>query len=109
MPGNHSQTVCSVAVEMTVGPLAMGSSGKPSGELRTIILLVEEHAKPFGSVFVIVREGEGARGNIAAILGNRESDGGEVVRVTGSNEMKDRSALGVDPFAVDGIEGPARS
>ena len=88
------------------GTIGDGIVGKTFGRIADDDLLVEEHAKPFGSVFVIVREGEGARGNIAAILGNRESDGGEVVRVTGSNEMKDGSALGVDPFTIDGIEGP---
>src|SRR6266566_2821906 len=36
MPSNNSQTACKVAVETIVGPLAMSSSGKPSGEWRTV-------------------------------------------------------------------------
>src|SRR5713226_4727314 len=37
MPLNRSHTTCKLAVEITVGPLAMVSSGKPSGEWRTVI------------------------------------------------------------------------
>ena len=66
-------------------------------------MLVKENAEPFGGVFVGSREGEGASGNVAAIVGNGEGDGVKVRGIGGANEMKDGSAFGVDPLAVDGI------
>jgi hypothetical protein len=69
-------------------------------------LLVEEDAEPFGGVIVGAGEGEGARGNFAAIAGDGEGDLAEVGGVAGADEMDGGSALAVDPFAVDGIEGP---
>ena len=51
-------------------------------------------------------EGEGARGNAAAITGNGKSDGAEVRGVLGANEVDGGSTLAVDPFAVEGVESP---
>jgi len=69
-------------------------------------LLVEEDAEPFGGVFVGTGEGESARGDFAAIARDGESDFAEVGGVVGTDEMDGGSALAVDPFAVDGVEGP---
>jgi len=69
-------------------------------------LLVEEDAEPFGGVFVGAGEGEDARGDFAAIAGDGEGDFAKVGGVVGSDEMDGGSALAVDPFSVDGVEGP---
>jgi len=69
-------------------------------------LLLEEDAEPFGGFFVGVWEGEGARGDFAAIAGDGEGDLAEVGGVGGTDEVNGGSALAVDPFAVDGVEGP---
>ncbi len=69
-------------------------------------LLVEKDAEPFGGVFVGAGEGEGARWYFAAITGDGESDLAEVGGVVGADEVDGGCAFAVDPFAVDGIEGP---
>ena len=68
--------------------------------------MLEEDAEPFGRVFVGAGEGEGARGNFAAIARDGEGDLTKVWGVFGADEMDGGSTLAVDPFAVDGIEGP---
>jgi len=55
---------------------------------------------------VCTGEGESARGDFAAVGGNRQSDGGDVGGVVGADEMNGGSALAVDPVAVHGIESP---
>jgi len=69
-------------------------------------LLVEEDAEPFGGFFVSLGEGEGAGRNFAPIAGYGECDGTDVGRIAGADEMDDGSPLAIDPFAVDGVEGP---
>ena len=69
-------------------------------------LLLEEDAEPFGGVFVAAGEVEGAGGNFAAITGDGERDAAEIRGIIGADEMDGGSALAVDPFAVDRIEGP---
>jgi len=69
-------------------------------------LLLEENAEPFGGVFVGVGEGERACGDFAAIAGDGEGDFAKVGGVVGADKVDGGSALAVDPFAVDGIEGP---
>jgi hypothetical protein len=69
-------------------------------------LLIEEDAEPFGSVFVRAGEGKGAHGDFAAIAGDGESDFTQVGGVVGADKVDCGSALAVDPFAVDGVEGP---
>jgi hypothetical protein len=69
-------------------------------------LLLEEDAEPFGGVFVGSGEGEGARGDFAAIAGDGEGDFAQVVGVVGTDKVDGGSALAVDPFAVDGVESP---
>ena len=69
-------------------------------------LLVEEDAEPFGGFFVGFGEGEGARGNFATVAGDGERDGTDVGGIAGADEMDDGGAFAVDPFAVDGVEGP---
>jgi len=68
--------------------------------------LVEENAEPFGGVFIRAGEGEGARGDFAAIAGDGEGDFAEAGGVGGADEMDGGSAFAVDPLAVDGIESP---
>src|SRR5208337_1527318 len=69
-------------------------------------LLLEEDAEPFGGVFVGGGEVESTRGDVAAIVGDGEGDGAEVGGIVGANEVDGGSALAVDPFAVDGVQGP---
>ena len=69
-------------------------------------LLLEEDAEPFGGVFVAAGEVESAGGNFAAITGDGERDAAEIRGIIGADEMNGGSALAVDPFAVDRIEGP---
>ena len=69
-------------------------------------MLVEEDAEPFGGVIVSAGEGEGARGDFAAIARDGKSYFAEVGGVTGADEVDGRGALTVDPFAVHGVEGP---
>ena len=70
-------------------------------------LLLEVDAEPFGGVFVGFGEGERTRGHAAAVAGDGEGDAANVRRIGGADEMDGRSALAVDPFAVDRIEGPS--
>lgn len=69
-------------------------------------LLVEENTEPIGGFVVGLWEDECARGNFAAIAGDRESDGTDIGGIAGADKMDDGSALAIDPFAVDGVEGP---
>ena len=69
-------------------------------------LLIEEDAEPFGGVIVGAGEGEGAGGDFAAIAGDGEGDFAKIRGVGGADEMDGLGALAVDPFAVDGVEGP---
>jgi hypothetical protein len=69
-------------------------------------LLVEEDAEPFGSVFVGSGEGEGTGGNFTAVTGDGESDFAEAGGVAGADEVDRLGPFAIDPFAVDGIEGP---
>jgi len=69
-------------------------------------LLLEEDAEPFGGVFVGAGEREGARGDFASVAGDGEGDFAEVGGVCGADQVDGGSALAVDPFAVDGVEGP---
>lgn len=52
-----------------------GVVGKAVRGIADDDLLIEENAKPFGGVFVSLREVEGARGNAAPIVGDGEGDG----------------------------------
>jgi hypothetical protein len=69
-------------------------------------LLLEEDAEPFGGFFVGFGEAEGAGRDFAAIARDGEGDFAEVGGVGGADEMNGGSALAVDPFAIDGVEGP---
>jgi len=69
-------------------------------------LLLEVDAEPFGSVIVIAGKTEGAGGDFAAIAGDGEGDFAEVGGIAGADEVDGWRALAIDPFAVDGIEGP---
>lgn len=51
-------------------------------------------------------ESEGTGGDFAAIAGDGEGDFAKVGGVVGADEVDGLRALAVDPFAVDGIEGP---
>ncbi len=88
------------------GAVGDGVVGETSFGIADDDLLLEEDGEPLGGVFVIGGEGEGACGNVAAIVGDGEGDGGKVGGISGADEMDRRSALAVDPFAVDSIEGP---
>jgi len=52
------------------------------------------------------REGESAGGDFAAVAGDGEGDFAKVGGVAGADEVDGLGALAVDPFAVDGVEGP---
>ena len=69
-------------------------------------LLLEKDAEPLGGFIVSFGEGEGAGGNFAAIAGDGERDGPDIGRIVGADEVDEGSAFAVDPFAVDGVEGP---
>ena len=69
-------------------------------------LLVEEDAEPFGGVIESAREGECTGGDFAAIAGDGEGDFAQVGGIAGADEVDGLRALAVDPFAVDGVEGP---
>jgi len=69
-------------------------------------LLVEEDAEPFCGLLVGFGEGESARGDFAAVAGDGEGDFAKIRGVVGADEMDGGSALAVDPFAVDRVEGP---
>jgi hypothetical protein len=88
------------------GAASDGVVGKTVFGIADDDLLLEEDAEPFGGVLVGAGEGEGARGNFAAIAEDGEGDLAKVGGVVGADEMDGRRALAVDPFAVDGIEGP---
>jgi hypothetical protein len=88
------------------GAAGDGIVGKTVFGIADDDLLLKENAEPFGGVFVGVGEGEGARGDFAAIAGDGEGDFAKVGGVAGADEMNGGRALAVDPFAVDGIEGP---
>src|SRR5882762_10348464 len=79
---------------------------KSFGRVAHQNLLLEIDAEPFRGVFGAAGEEKCARGNVAAIAGNRERDGTEIRRVGGANQLHCRGALGVDPAAVDGVERP---
>jgi hypothetical protein len=88
------------------GAVGDGVVRKTAGGIADDNLLLEENAEPFGSVFIGFGEGKSVRGNATAVTRSGESDGAEVGRVIGANEVDGGSALAVDPFAVDGIESP---
>jgi hypothetical protein len=88
------------------GAVGDGVVRKTVGGISDDNLLLEENAKPFGSVFVGFGEGKSVRGNAPAVTSGGENDRAEVGRVIGANEVDSGSALAVDPFAVDGIESP---
>jgi len=88
------------------GAVGDGVVGKTVFGIADDDLLVEENAEPFGGVFVGFGEGEGARGDFAAITGDGEGDFAEIGGVDGADEVNGGSALAVDPFAVDGVESP---
>src|SRR5262249_34954109 len=50
--GNHSQTLCRVAIEMIIGPLRIGSSGKPSAAYRTRISWLKNALNHFAAAAV---------------------------------------------------------
>ena len=88
------------------GAAGDGVVGKATFGVADDYLLVEKDAEPFGGVFVGAGEGEVARGDFAAITGDGEGDFAEVGGVVGADKMDGGCAFAVDPFAVDGIEGP---
>jgi len=88
------------------GAIGNGIVGESPGVVADDDLLLEENTEPFAGVFVGFREGEGARRDLAAIAGDGESDRTEVRRVTGTNDVDQRRALAMDPFAVGGVESP---
>jgi hypothetical protein len=88
------------------GAAGDGVVGEPVFGVSDEDLLLEEDAEPFGGVFIGAGEGEGAGGNFASIARDGEGDFAEVGGVRGADEMDGGRALAVDPFAVDGIEGP---
>ena len=69
-------------------------------------LLLKEDTEPLGRLFVGIGEGEGARGNFAAIAWDGEGNGANVGGIGGTDQVDDGSAFAVDPFTVDGIESP---
>jgi len=69
-------------------------------------LLLEIDAEPFGGVFCATGEGKRARGNAAAIAGNRERDGAEIRSVGSANQVYRGGAFAIDPAAVDREERP---
>src|ERR1700687_501468 len=83
-----------------------GVVGETFGRVAHQDLLLEIHAEPFRGIFGGAGEGKGARGNVAAIAGNRERDGAEIERVCGADQVHRGRALAVDPTAVDGKERP---
>ncbi len=102
-PIGHGLEGCGGDDSGTVGD---GIVGKSVGRVADDNLLLKENAEPFGSVFEFAGESEGARGEIAAIVGDGERDGRQVRGIVCANEMDGRGAFAIDPFAVDGIQGP---
>ncbi len=88
------------------GTAGDGVVGKAAFGIADDNLLLEKNAEPFGGVFLVLREGESAERNFAAVGGDRQVDGRDVRGIICANEMDGGSALAIDPFAVDGIEGP---
>ncbi len=88
------------------GAVGDGVVGKTAGGIANEDLLLEEHAEPFGGVFVAIGERESVRGNAAAVAGNGESDTAQVGREGGADQVNGGSALAVDPAAIHGIERP---
>jgi hypothetical protein len=87
-------------------PVRDGVVGKAAGRIANDNLLLKENAEPFGGVFVVFGEGERASGNFAAIGWHGKGDGTKIGGVVGADVVNEGSALAIDPFAVDGIEGP---
>jgi hypothetical protein len=88
------------------GAAGDGIVGKAAFGIANDNLLLEENAEPFGSVLVVLREGEGAGRDFAAVGGDGEGDGGDIGKIICANEMNGGSALAIDPFAIDGIKSP---
>lgn len=88
------------------GAVGDGVVGKATFGIADDNLLLEENAEPFGGVFVVLGEGEGAGRNFAAVGGNGEGDGVDVWGIICADEMDGGSAFAIDPFAVNGIESP---
>ncbi len=88
------------------GAVGDGVVWKAFGRVTDNDLLIEEHAEPFGGVFVSGGEGESTRGNVARVVGDGEGDGSQVWSIVGADQVNGGSAFGVDPFAIDGIESP---
>src|SRR6266852_7708183 len=77
----------------TVGDVVVG---KAFGRVAHQDLVLEIDAEPFRGVFRAGGEGKGARGNVAAIPGNREGDGTKIRRVGGADQVHRGGALAVD-------------
>ena len=88
------------------GAVGDGVVGETAFGITNDDLLLEKDAKPFRGFLVGFREGEGAGRNLAAIARNGESNGADVGGIAGADEVNHRSALAVDPFAVDGVKRP---
>jgi hypothetical protein len=88
------------------GAVGDGVVGEATWRIADDDALLEEDAEPFSGVLVGVGEGESARRDFAGVGGYGEGDGGEVGGVQGADVVDEGSALAVDPFAVDGVEGP---
>ncbi len=88
------------------GAIGDGVIGKTVFGIADDNLLLEVDAEPFGGAFVVLRKSEGARRNLAAIAGDRQSDAAKLWRIGCADEVDGGSALAVDPLAVDGIESP---
>lgn len=88
------------------GAVGDGVVGKTAGGVADEDLLLEEHAEPFGGVFMAIGKRECVRGNAAAIAGNGERDTAQIGREGGADQVNGRSALAIDPAAIHGIERP---
>ena len=88
------------------GSVGDGIVGETSFGVADDDLLFKEDAEPFGGVFVFGGEGKGTRRDFAAIARNGKGDRGKIRGVTGANQVDRRGAFAIDPFAIDGIEGP---
>jgi len=83
-----------------------GVVGKTAGRITNEDLLLEEHAEPFGGVIVAIGEGEGMRGNAAAVARNRECDATQIGSENRADQVNGRSTFAIDPAAIHGIERP---
>ena len=75
---NQLQTALRLAGGDDGGAVGDRIVGKAFRRITNNNLLIKENAEPFGGVVVSAWKGEGASGDVARIIGNRESDGGEV-------------------------------